>query len=280
MTMTSEQIKGKIKNLAVKNKADARVLLRIYVMERFLERISVSDYKDTFIIKGGILVTSMLGVSLRSTMDIDTTIKNYNVSAEDVKILFYKISQIDLNDNTTFEIKDVSNIMDNMEYPGIRVSMQATLDKMIVPIKIDVSTGDVVTPREITYDYPLMLENRTIKLWSYNLETILAEKIQTVLARGTLNTRMRDFYDIHVLLMVYSDNLNIDTYNAAFKATCSKRKTEKILEKSDDILKSIEQDDNLLKLWNSYQRKYAYAKDIEFQSIIESIKKLIQFLLF
>ena len=199
MGFTPEQIKGRIKSVAKQNNADARTLMRIYMMERFLERLAQSEYRDNFIIKGGILVTAMIGVAHRSTMDIDTSMKNLNLSAEDALRVVNQVKDIDLDDGVSFEVKDVSNIMDEMEYPGIRVTMNANVGRLITPLKIDISTGDVITPRAIEFNYDLLLEDRSISLWSYNLETILAEKLQTVLARGILNTRMRDFYDIRIM---------------------------------------------------------------------------------
>lgn len=193
--VTPEQVKGRIKNVAKQNHADARTLMRIYMMERFLERVASSPYKDNFIIKGGMLVTSMVGVALRSTMDIDTSIKNQNLSVEETGRIVNEIKDIDLGDGVIFQVKEVSNIMDEMEYPGIRFSMNAIMGKLVTPMKIDISTGDVITPCAVEYQYKLLLDERSIGLWSYNLETILAEKLQTVLARGILNTRMRDFYD-------------------------------------------------------------------------------------
>ena len=207
MQLTPEQVKGRIKNVAKENKADARTLMRIYMMERFLERVANSQYKDNFIIKGGMLVTAMVGVALRSTMDIDTSIKNQNLSAEDARQVVNEIKDIDLGDGVTFEVKEVSNIMDEMEYPGIRFTMNAIMGKLVTPMKSDLSTGDVITPRAIEYNYKLLLDDRSINLWSYNLETILAEKLQTVLARGLLNTRMRDYYDIKTLLSIYGQDI-------------------------------------------------------------------------
>lgn len=203
MQLTPEQVKGRIKNVAKENNADARTLMRIYMMERFLERIASSQYCDKFIIKGGMLVTAMVGVALRSTMDIDTSIRNQNLSADDARRIVDEIKSINLGDGVSFEIKEVSNIMDEMEYPGIRITMNAMMEKLVIPMKIDISTGDVITPRAIEYPYKLLLDSRSIHLWSYNLETILAEKLQTVLTRGLFNTRMRDFYDIRTLLSIY-----------------------------------------------------------------------------
>lgn len=209
MPLTSEQVKGRIKNIAKINNADARTLMRIYMMERFLERVSLSKYKDNFVIKGGMLATAMVGVSLRSTMDIDTTIKNQNLSKEEASNIVETIMNIPLDDDVSFEIKEVATIMDEMEYPGIRLTMNAIVEKMIIPMKIDISTGDIITPHAIEYHYKLLLEDRFISLWTYNLETILAEKLQTVLARGILNTRMRDFYDINFFCLFIQNLLII-----------------------------------------------------------------------
>ena len=187
MYLTPAQIKGRIKNVAKQNGSDPITLLRIYMMERFLERITYSKYKDDFIVKGGILVTSMIGISMRSTMDIDTTIRNFDLTKEETTRIVNEIKDISLDDHIEFILNDVSDIMDNMEYPGIRIHMDAKLENLIVPIKIDISTGDVITPREIRYEYPLLLEDKSIQLWSYNLETILAEKIQTILLSALLS---------------------------------------------------------------------------------------------
>lgn len=207
MKLSQDQLRGRIKNLAQKNNADARILLRLYMIERFLERVSISRYNDNFIIKGGVLVTSLIGVALRSTMDIDTTIKNLNLSESDIQRTVKEICAIDLQDDVTFQIKQISHIMDEMEYPGIRITMNAYLNRMLIPMKIDISTGDIITPSEVQHQYKLLLEDRFISLWSYNLETLLSEKLQTVLARGTLNTRMRDFYDLYELTSIYKDKI-------------------------------------------------------------------------
>ncbi len=274
MSLTQEQIKGRIKNIAKDNKADARVLNRIYMMERFLERVANSPYAEKFVIKGGILVTSMVGVSLRSTMDIDTTVRNINLSEKDVLRIVKEICDIDMNDDISFVIKEISDIMDDMEYPGIRVSLDAALGKMITPIKIDISTGDVITPRAVEYDYKLMLEDRTIRLWSYNLETIMAEKLQTILSRGVLNTRMRDFYDIYTLSLQYGDSINSQTLKNAFEATCRKRGSLKLIESGDTIIDNISKDPGLNRLWHAYQKKYIYAADLPYDKVVNAVKEL------
>lgn len=278
MGFTPEQIKGRIKSVAKQNNADARTLMRIYMMERFLERLAQSEYRDNFIIKGGILVTAMIGVAHRSTMDIDTSMKNLNLSAEDALRVVNQVKDIDLDDGVSFEVKDVSNIMDEMEYPGIRVTMNATVGRLITPLKIDISTGDVITPRAIEFNYDLLLEDRSISLWSYNLETILAEKLQTVLARGILNTRMRDFYDIRMLLDTYEDKVNKAVLKDAFAATCKKRGTDHLQEQAEDIIKIIDADEQLQVLWRAYQKKYSYAADIDYASVISGVRKLMDWI--
>ena len=278
MGFTPEQIKGRIKSVAKQNNADARTLMRIYMMERFLERLTQSEYRDNFIIKGGILVTAMIGVAHRSTMDIDTSMKNLNLSAEDALRVVNQVKDIDLDDGVSFEVKDVSNIMDEMEYPGIRVTMNANVGRLITPLKIDISTGDVITPRAIEFNYDLLLEDRSISLWSYNLETILAEKLQTVLARGILNTRMRDFYDIRMLLDTYEDKVNKAVLKDAFAATCKKRGTDHLQEQAEEIIKIIEADEQLQVLWRAYQKKYSYAADIDYASVIRGVRKLMDWI--
>ena len=192
------------------------------MMERFIERASVSKYKDNFIIKGGILVTSLVGISLRSTLDIDSTIKNQSISENDAKRMIDDICKIDIGDGVSSEVKDSSTIMDEMEYPGIHFTLNVIMDGLITPIKIDISTRDVITPRAIEYQYNFLLEDRTATLLSYNLETILAEKLQAILNRELLNTRMRDFYDIYVLFSMYENTINVDVLKETFYATCKK----------------------------------------------------------
>ena len=278
MGFTPEQIKGRIKSVAKQNNADARTLMRIYMMERFLERLAQSEYRDNFIIKGGILVTAMIGVAHRSTMDIDTSMKNLNLSVEDALRVVNQVKDIDLDDGVSFEVKDVSNIMDEMEYPGIRVTMNANVGRLITPLKIDISTGDVITPRAIEFNYDLLLEDRSISLWSYNLETILAEKLQTVLARGILNTRMRDFYDIRMLLDTYEDKVNKAVLKDAFAATCKKRGTDHLQEQAEEIIKIIEADEQLQVLWRAYQKKYSHAAEIDYASVISGVRKLMDWI--
>ena len=274
MTLTPEQIKGRIRSIAKDNNADARILLRIHMMERLLERVSVSDYRDNFIIKGGMLVTALVGVSLRSTMDIDTSLKNLNLSEDDARRIITEIKDIDIRDGVSFELKDTERIMDEMEYPGIRITMDAIMGKLVTPIKVDISTGDIITPYPVEYRYKLLLEDRYINLLSYNLETVLAEKLQTILARGVLNTRMRDFYDIRTLFLMYGGQIDGVILKKAFNATCTNRGTPSLVKDINGIASSVEADNHLRSLWTAYQRKYPYASDISYETIIDSLEAL------
>lgn len=276
--LTQAQLKGKIKSLAKNNNADARILMRLYMMERFLERISRSSYADDFVIKGGILVTSMLGIAQRSTMDIDTSIRNFNLTENDALQIAKEIGEINLDDGVTFEIKHAERIMDDIEYPGIRLAADAISDGMITPIKIDISTGDAITPRAIEYQYKLLLEDRSIRLLSYNLETVLGKKLQTILVRGVLNTRMRDFYDVYTLLLCYGRDVDIDVFREAFAATCRKRETVGLIHAGQKIIQGIRDDGNLRKLWEAYCRKYSYVADISYEKVMDSIIKLFDLL--
>ena len=274
MKLSKEQLKGRLRNVANKNNADARVLLRQFMMERFLERLSKSKYRDNFIIKGGTLVTAMMGVSLRSTMDVDTTIRGFDLNSEEAQRIVNEIMSIDLDDNASFKIKSVEDIMDEMDYSGIRLHIDSYYDRIYAPIKIDISTGDIITPGAVEYEYKQILDDETIKLWSYNLETVLAEKIQTILNRGVLNTRMRDFYDIHMLLGIYEDDIDVDVLRDAYRATAEKRQTNTILNSSQRILQDVGDSPEVLTHWERYRKKYKYAENISFEEVVESSKKL------
>ena len=218
-------VKAKIKNKAGSNSDKSQIILRIYLMERFLERISLSQYRDNFVLKGGLLVSSLVGVDMRSTMDVDTTVKSLPLNKLSAQKILEEIIAIKLEDGVAFRITKVQDIMEGHEYGGIRFMMECMIDKLKQIIKIDISTGDEITPRAIAYSLPLIIEDRTINLWAYNLETLLAEKLETVMVRAEANTRMRDFYDIHVLLEQDTVNIDRDTMKSAFYATCKRRES-------------------------------------------------------
>ena len=278
MITTARQLKDLIRNLSKKKSADAQILMRNYMMERFLERISLSEYKNQFILKGGMLVAAMVGLDARATMDLDATIKGTNVSVEDVEMIISQIISIPLDDGVSFRVKRISEIMEEADYPGVRVSMETKFDGVITPLKIDISTGDIITPREIKYNFNLMLENRTIEVWAYNLETVLAEKLETVISRNVTNTRMRDFYDIYILQKLYGEQLSKDVLWDALVATAKKRETLEQIETEDidEVFDEIQSSSVMENLWKAYQRNYSYSADIPWHTIMKSIRTLYE----
>ena len=274
MIKTARQLKDLIRNLSREKSADAQLLMRNYMMERFLERISLSEYRDKFILKGGMLVAAMVGLDARSTMDLDATVKGANVNVEDIENLISAIVSVPIDDGVKFQLKSISEIMDEAEYPGIRVSMTTTFDGVVTPLKIDISTGDAITPREVRYSFKLMLEDRSIDIWAYNLETVLAEKLETIITRTTTNTRMRDFYDIYILEQLHGNTLNRQTLYDALLATAKKRGTERHLAEAVDVLNEVESSPVMQKLWESYRRKFSYAADLEWSIIMGAVRSL------
>ncbi len=274
MIKTARQLKDLIRNLAKDKAADAQLLLRNYMMERFLERISLSEYKDNFILKGGMLVAAMVGLDARSTMDLDATVKGTTVNVEDVENIITVIVSVPLEDGVTFQVKSISEIMDEADYPGVRVNMDCLFDGTKTPLKIDISTGDVITPREVRYSFKLMFENRAIDVWAYNLETVMAEKLETIIARTTTNTRMRDFYDLHILSLLYGNKVDYAVLKSALAATAEKRGSTELLRNTELVLSDICASRDMQALWDNYRKKFSYASDISWEEINRSVRQL------
>ena len=273
MIKTSRQLKDKVRNMARGDSAKAQLLIRNYGMERFLERVSLSEHRDNFILKGGMLVSAMVGLENRATMDIDTSIRNMPLDTIAAKAMVEEIIAVPVDDNIRFEINDFGTIMDDAEYSGVRISLNAFLDATRIPLKIDISTGDAITPAAVNYQYKLMFEERYITLWAYNLETVLAEKIETVLSRSVLNTRLRDFYDLYVL---QDTGLEIDkaTLAAALTATARKRGSEQVLVLYERTLDEIRISPLMREQWERYQGKNNYAESIVWDDVISDIRAL------
>jgi|GEM_PF-76569 len=243
-------------------------------MERFLERLSLSDYRNSIILKGGALVASMIGLDSRSTMDIDTSIKGHPLTEDEIRRIVQEIAAVPIEDDTTFEIRKVSTIMDEMEYPRVRVALDALFDSMRTPLKLDFSTDDVITPGEVSYGYGLLFEEREISLLAYNLETVLAEKMETLLARSIANTRMRDYYDLYALTGIYAKSIDYALLKSALTNTVIDRGSAALLDETDLILSEIESSDDISKQWTRYQNKYDYAAAISFTNVMNVIRKL------
>lgn len=265
-------LKATINNIAKENKVSAQSVLQTYMLERLLERISVSKYKDNFILKGGMLISAMLGIDSRTTMDIDTTIKGFELTEENVKNIMTEVCSIDLKDYITLKINKVEEIRENDDYNGYRLTFEAKYaNSMPVIMKIDVTTGDKITYREIEYSFELMLENRKIHVWSYNVETVLAEKFEAIIKRGVLGTRIRDFYDVHMLLKTQSKNIDEKTLKVAIMFTAEHRDSMDEIKKWKEVVQLLSDDDTMKKQWARYQKNNFYAEGIEYEDLIESI---------
>ena len=270
------QFKAFIKKIAEQKKISAQLVLQNYMLERLLERISLSKFTNNFILKGGFLISVILGLNTRATLDLDVTIKGFTLSNETIQKIFSEICSINLDDNILFEVLNVSDIRENDDYPGSRVALKANYENISVPLTVDVTTGDIITPSEIQYSYSLLFENRTIKILAYNVETILAEKIETVLSRNIANTRIRDFYDIHILYSLRGTECSISTLKQALKRTAEKRGSIKILENYVAIIKEIRNNQQLQNFWQRYQKNFDYVKDILFQETCDSILNIME----
>ena len=270
------QFKAFIKKIAEQKKISAQLVLQNYMLERLLERISLSKFTNNFILKGGFLISVILGLNTRATLDLDVTIKGFTLSNETIQKIFSEICSINLDDNILFEVLNVSDIRENDDYPGSRVALKANYENISVPLTVDVTTGDIITPSEIQYSYILLFEHRTIKILAYNVETILAEKIETVLSRNIANTRIRDFYDIHILYSLRGTECSISTLKQALKRTAEKRGSIKILENYVAIIKEIRNNQQLQNFWQRYQKNFDYVKDILFQETCDSILNIME----
>lgn len=233
------QLKAIMKKLAKENQISAQLVLQNYMLERFLERVSLSPYRDNYIIKGGFLISSMVGLNSRATMDMDATIKGYPVTQDAVQKMIEQILTVPVDDDITFTFKSIGEIREGDEYTGYRVALTADFPPMAVPLKLDITTGDKITPREIQYSYKLMLEDRHIQVMAYNLATILAEKLETVISRSDQNTRPRDYYDVYILTKLQAENIDFPALGAALMATASKRGSDSILQDYRAIVEAV-----------------------------------------
>lgn len=273
MIKSAMGLKAKVRNLSEGDSKVAQAMIRIFFMERFLERVSLSKYKDQFVLKGGMLVSSLIGINLRSTMDIDTTVRALPLSKDELKKIITEICEITLEDNVSFRIIDMEKIMDEFDYPGIRIHMEALLERLRQPVKIDISTDDVITPGAIEYKYPLMFEERYIYLNTYNIETLLAEKSQTIINRGLANTRRRDFYDLYEI--VQKLEFSWDIYRKAYYSTCKKRETVFSKKKVETELKNLSVSIEMQEMWNHFRNKNYFVENVEYSKMIKVISEAI-----
>ena len=269
------QLKAIIKNLAKEKHISAQLVMQNFMLERLLERISVSKYQQNFILKGGFLIAAMVGLDTRATMDMDATIKGLPVNEQTIREMFGEICRIELDDDVSFSFRSIGEIREGDEYMGYRVSLSANYPPMAVPLKLDITTGDRITPKEIEYRFKLLLEDRSISVLAYNLETIMAEKLETVISRGDQNTRPRDYYDIYILTKLQYSNINIERLKKALSATTEKRGSSIVVKDYRRIMNAVENSDIMQRQWNNYQKDFDYATDILFKDVCEAVVKLM-----
>lgn len=274
--VSSIDIKEKAKIIEENHNLNHYEILQRYMFERILERISVSKYQDNFILKGGLLLSAMFGIDNRTTKDMDTTITGIDISKEKMVKVLNEILSIKLDDGVKFDVVDITDIRDDDEYGGNKYHIVGRKDNLKVNLEIDISTGDKVTPKELKYNYPLLFEDKTILINSYNVETILSEKIETILKRGEFNSRMKDYYDVYFFLTKLKNEIDISVLKEAINNTFSKRESFEYLTDYERIIYSINSSNKIKKLWNIYSNKYRYANGISFDEIMELLKGLMQ----
>lgn len=275
ITKNAMQLKAYIKNKAAEKNISAQLVMQNYMLERLLERISLSEYKNNFILKGGFLISAIVGLDTRATMDLDTTIKGFDLTIENLREIFDNICSIKIEDDVVFEIYNVSEIREGDEYPGYRVHLKALYPPLAVPLTVDVTTGDKITPREIEYTFKLLFDDKTISIMAYNLETVLAEKLETVISRGQANTRPRDFYDIHILYSLRGNECDTIILKQALQHTAEKRGSSAILKDYKEIIYSVLDNETMQKFWNKYQQDFSYAKDLTFDTVCATIVEIM-----
>ena len=268
---TPEQLKGAIRNLAKKKGIHAQEVLQIFMFERIMERLSASPYKDRFILKGGLLISAILGVAERTTMDMDTTVKGLPMDEQSIRKAISEILAQPVDDGIEFRLLDLTPIREDDEYENFRASIQAVYGKMKIPMKIDITTGDKITPKEIQFSYPFLFDDRRVMVKAYTQETILAEKYETIIRRNVGNTRARDFYDLHLLYRLYRENADWNLLKQAVLATAKKRNSISVLQNTRQILPALKESTVPQDLWKRYQAQNLYAKEITYFEVMETV---------
>ena len=267
-------LKAKIRNIAKQKNIPAQVILQNYMFERLLVRLSASEYKEKFVLKGGMLVAAIVGLDNRATMDLDTTLKNLPLTPDAIRSALEQVCAISLDDGVVFEIGTISPIREDDIYGGYRVMLNARFDTLLTPMSIDVSTGDAITPHAVQYSFTQIFDDeKSYELWAYNIETVMAEKVEPILRRGVFNTRPRDFYDAYILTT--TQKFDKAVFAEALSATANHRGTAGQIADVPEILHNIEESPELCAMWDKYRKQFAYAADIEYEQIIEILKTLV-----
>jgi len=269
------QLKAWIKNMSAKVDVNENIILQNYMLERLLERSAVSEYKYKFILKGGMLITAIVGIDMRNTLDMDATIKGFDLEKDNLENILNEIFNIDLDDGVTFEFRGIKEIRQEDEYGGYRVSLDAKFDKLVVPMKLDITTGDVITPKEIKYKFNLLFEERSIEILAYNMETVIADKFETIISRNVDTTRARDFYDIYILWTTQQKNFDKKSLKQATIKKFEYRGSVDKLNNIDEIVEVIKESEALKEHWKNYQGKFSYAKDISYEDTVKELMEIV-----
>lgn len=275
ITNNPMQLKAYIKKVAAEKNISAQLVMQNYMMERLLERVSLSKYKENFILKGGFLIAAIVGLDTRATMDLDATIKGFKLTHDAIREIFEEICKIKVADDVNFSVNRTTDIRETDEYPGIRVSLTASYLPLKVPMTVDVTTGDKITPREIEYTFRLLFDERSISFLAYNLETILAEKLETVLSRNVANTRPRDFYDIFILYTLRGSECDLTILKTALNETAKKRGSLLVLAQYKSIVENIRNSSGMWEFWSNYQKEFDYAKNIHFDETCDMVLEIM-----
>lgn len=274
MIYSARLLKEKAREIARVNNVTVQEVLQNYMIERILFRLSMSKYKNNFILKGGLLISSMSGIQSRTTMDMDTLIKGINLERTELLRILNEILLIDVQDNVKYEITEVVDIREDDAYGGLRFKIIGVLENIRNSLSIDVSTGDVLTPNEMDFLYQTIFENECISIKSYNLETILAEKFQTIIEKNGAKGRMKDFYDVWYFINNHMEDIDFKLLKLALHNTSSSRNCLSDLERVDEILVSISNSLILKRRWNEYARKHQYTEKVSYENTIDALKSL------
>ena len=268
---TPEQLKGAIRNIAKNKNLRSQEVLQMFLFERILDRLAASPYRNNFILKGGLLISSMIGISERTTMDMDTTVRGIDMTEDEISRIVQEIFSVILNDGIRFNFKRIEPIREDDDYNNFRVYFEAEYGKIRNPMKMDITTGDEITPAAIQYEYPLLFEERSIPVMAYTLETILAEKYETVIRRNIGTTRARDFYDLYTLYHMHKERIRIPVLKLAVEHTARKRGSLDLLAEWEEILSDIREEDALKNLWRNYIADNPYAADLTFEDVVDVV---------
>ena len=270
-TRNAMQLKAIIRSKAKAEGVSSQLVMQNYLLERLLERISLSPWRDNVIVKGGMLISSLVGVDKRSTKDLDTTVRGFPLTHKNAEKAFREIAAVEVDDDFVFEFVRTEDIREADNYPGIRVHLLANYEKMSSPVTVDVTTGDRITPEAVEYSYPLMFDDRTLSLMAYPLPTTLAEKLETVISRSVANTRLRDYYDLHTLWLMSNSDVDLGVLRKALEATAKRRGTLTAMGNYREVMAQVSSDAGMIGLWNAYTRRYPYVNNMTLQQACETV---------